>query len=139
VPESYPDLQRRHQLRRPDLRAGDSDRDAVADILRTQHLAGRLESDEFQDRLDRCYAAKTFGELDELIADLPRPQPKRPVLRTWRWPVIALLPLVIAAAAVSHGHLLWLVFPLFFFVWRPLLWRRRFGWGSHAPSPGGYV
>jgi hypothetical protein len=42
------------------------------------------------------------------------------------------VPLLIAAIAVSHGHLLWLAIPLFFFVGRPLLWHsagRRFGWG----------
>jgi hypothetical protein len=58
-------------------------------------------------------------------------------------PVVALLPLlliVVAAGAVSHGHLLWLAIPFFFFVGRPLLWR-RFGWGvaGCGPRRGTYV
>jgi hypothetical protein len=135
--------QRRYE---PRLRAGDRDRDAIADLLREQHLAGRLETDEFQERLDRCYAAKTFAELDELVADLPREAPTRPVQPPWRWPALVLVPLLIAAIAVSGGHLLWLAIPLFFFVGRPLMWRsRRFGWGfagcgaRQSPPPGTYV
>jgi hypothetical protein len=72
MPPSYTHHQQRREPRDSNLRAGDHDRDAVADILREQHLAGRLATDEFQERLDRCYAAKTYGELDELVADLPR-------------------------------------------------------------------
>ena len=62
---SYP---QRYAGRNPDLRAADQDREAIADALREQHLAGRLDTDEFQERLDRCYAAKTYGELDDAEA-----------------------------------------------------------------------
>jgi Domain of unknown function (DUF1707) len=130
--ETDSNYQQRHGSRDAGLRAGDSDRDRVADVLREQHLAGRLESNEFQERLDRCYAAKTYGELDELIADLPREEQTPPVRHSPRWPVLALVPVVVAVIALSHGHLLWLAIPLFFFVGRPLLWGsvgRRFGWG----------
>ena len=58
------------------LRAADSDREAVADILREQHLAGRLDSDELQERIDRCYSAKTYADLDAVVADLPHEQPQ---------------------------------------------------------------
>jgi uncharacterized membrane protein len=55
----------------PRMRASDADRDRVAALLR-EHLAdGRLTADEFQERLSATFAAKTFGELDELMADLP--------------------------------------------------------------------
>jgi hypothetical protein len=116
--------------------------------LREQHLAGRLESDEFQERLDRCYAAKTYGELDELIADLPREEATRRATRVWRWPVAALLIPLVVAIVLSHGRLLWLVIPLFFFAGRPLIWAatgRRVGWGfmgcgfRRTASPGRYV
>jgi hypothetical protein len=132
MPEHYTDRQPRNETRDPGLRAGDRDRDAVADVLREQHLAGRLDTDEFQTRLDRCYAAKTFGDLDELVADLPRAEPGRPVRRAWRWPAVAIAALLLTAITLSHGHLLWLVIPVFFFVGRPLLWRsaeRHGGWG----------
>jgi hypothetical protein len=132
MPESYSYDEQRSAPRDPGLRAGDPDRDAVADVLRDQHLAGRLDTDELQERLDRCYAAKTYGELEELVDDLPGTEPARPLRRPWRWPAIALLPVVIAAIVLSRGQLLWLAIPVFFFLGRPLIWRsagRGAGWG----------
>jgi DUF1707 SHOCT-like domain len=129
MPESYTD---QRQPRDHGLRAADRDRDAVGEILREHHVAGRLDAEEFQERLDRCYAAKTYAELDDLVADLPRQDPTRPPRRAWSWPAVALVPLLIAAIALSHGHLLWLAIPLFLFVGRSLLWRSaggRRGWG----------
>jgi hypothetical protein len=55
----------------PHLRAADADRAAVAEVLGRHMSAGRLTLEEFDERLTRAYAAKTFGELDELTADLP--------------------------------------------------------------------
>jgi DUF1707 SHOCT-like domain len=146
MPQSYSQQEPRDRS----LRAGDRDRDrdSVADILREQHLAGRLQSDEFQERLDRCYGAKRYEELDELVADLPAEEPTRSAPRPWRFPALVLLPVLIAAVALSGGRLLWLAIPLFFFIGRPLLWRsagRRFGWGfvacgaRQSPPPGSYI
>ena len=117
------------------LRAADSDREAVADILREQHVAGRLDTDELQERVERCYAAKTYAELDAVIDDLPREEPQTSSgWSLWRGPRIALvLPLLIAIVAVSHGHVFWLAIPfVFFFFVRPMIWRAsggRFGRG----------
>jgi uncharacterized protein DUF1707 len=55
----------------PRMRASDADRDRAASLLREHHAEGRLTAEEFNDRLDRAFAAKTQGELDELFADLP--------------------------------------------------------------------
>ena len=55
----------------PSLRAADADRDAVADRLRTAHAEGRLTVEEFGERLDAAFAARTMGELAALTADLP--------------------------------------------------------------------
>lgn len=55
----------------PRIRASDADRDRAAEALREHHATGRLTMEEFTDRLDRVYAAKTLGELDELMRDLP--------------------------------------------------------------------
>jgi len=55
----------------PNVRASDADRDRVAALLREHHAQGRLTPEEFSDRLDRAFAARTVGELDELLADLP--------------------------------------------------------------------
>jgi Domain of unknown function (DUF1707) len=55
----------------PRIRASDDDRDRTASLLREHHAAGRLDAEEFNERLDRTYAAKTMGELDEILSDLP--------------------------------------------------------------------
>jgi hypothetical protein len=69
------------------LRAADADRAAVAEVLGTHLSAGRLTVAEFDERLTRAYAARTYGELDELTADLPavdRPPAVRPEPATAR-------------------------------------------------------
>jgi hypothetical protein len=55
----------------PRIRASDDDRDRTATLLREHHAAGRLDAEEFNERLDKTFAAKTVGELDELLSDLP--------------------------------------------------------------------
>jgi hypothetical protein len=62
----------------PHLRAADADRAAVAAQLGEQMSAGRLTVAEYDERLARAYAARTYGELDELTADLPRPAAQLP-------------------------------------------------------------
>jgi Domain of unknown function (DUF1707) len=55
----------------PRIRASDDDRDRAASLLREHHAVGRLTPEEFSERLDKVYEAKTVGELEELMADLP--------------------------------------------------------------------
>ena len=57
------------------LRAADSDRTAVATVLGEHMAAGRLTVEEYEDRLARAYAAKTYGDLDALTVDLPSTAP----------------------------------------------------------------
>jgi hypothetical protein len=49
----------------PRIRASDADRDRTAALLREHHAAGRLTVDEFNERLDKAYAAKTLYELPD--------------------------------------------------------------------------
>ncbi|MEV6005222.1 DUF1707 domain-containing protein [Streptomyces sp. NPDC051976] len=58
-----------------DLRASDADRDRISDILREALAEGRLDAAEHSERLDRVYAAKTLGELEPLVRDLPVGRP----------------------------------------------------------------
>jgi Domain of unknown function (DUF1707) len=55
----------------PRIRASDEDRDKTASLLREHHAAGRLTPEEFNERLDQTFAARTLGDLDELMSDLP--------------------------------------------------------------------
>ena len=53
------------------LRASDKDRDRLAADLRRHAVAGRLSTEEFEQRLAQAYGARTLGELAELERDLP--------------------------------------------------------------------
>lgn len=53
------------------LRVADAERQQLVDELRDHVVAGRLTSEEFEERVDRAYKASTRGELDALRADLP--------------------------------------------------------------------
>jgi hypothetical protein len=116
-----------------DLRASDAERSATADLLRRHHAEGRLDTDELEERLGRCYAAKTHGELDALTADLPGSRSRRHDRRRSHGfaiplPLVAIA-LLVAVAITTHAHVLWLVFPLAFFTFFRLRWRH-----AHARS-----
>src|SRR5919107_4854293 len=86
----------------PHLRAADADRARVAELLGKHLSAGRLTVEEYDDRLARAYAARTYGELDPLTTDLPpleRPAappaaPPAPAPGAWHAPQ-------------AHGHAGW--------------------------------
>jgi hypothetical protein len=54
-----------------DVRASDAERDAVVGRLNQAVGEGRLTMDEFSERLELAYAARTRGALDPLLRDLP--------------------------------------------------------------------
>ena len=58
-------------MERDRMRAGDGDREAVAQRLKTALDEGRLDLHEYDERLQQTYAAKTFADLDGLTSDLP--------------------------------------------------------------------
>ena len=53
------------------LRASDADREHVADRLRRASAEGRLLAEELEQRLGDAFRARTYGELDAIVADLP--------------------------------------------------------------------
>jgi len=53
------------------VRASDAERDAVVGRLNQAVGEGRLTMDEFSQRLELAYAARTRGDLDALLRDLP--------------------------------------------------------------------
>jgi hypothetical protein len=52
-------------------RASHDDRERVAEVLRVAAGDGRLSLEELEERLEGCFAARTYGELAPLVADLP--------------------------------------------------------------------
>jgi len=65
-------------MSREQMRAADADRHQVADRLRTALEEGRLDLTEYDERLQGAYAAKTYGDLDRLLTDLPNAAPVVP-------------------------------------------------------------
>jgi hypothetical protein len=60
-----------------EMRVGDAEREATAAELREHYASGRLTLDELNDRLDKAFAARTRGDLDALMRDLPSARPRR--------------------------------------------------------------
>src|SRR5437763_8909902 len=85
--------------RRSALRASDHDRERVADRLRHATGEGRLLADELEERLGTVFSARTYGELDAVVSDLPTPRdPRRSKTPTW---VKATLALAIVMAVIA--------------------------------------
>lgn len=109
---------------RSSLRASDADRENIAERLRRATAEGRLHAHELEERLAAALRARTYGELDAVVADLPRDRvAKRQRSETTRWvrpalglavaiPVaLVVVALVVAAVALvlSGVFAVWLV------------------------------
>jgi hypothetical protein len=120
----------RHADSELDLRISDAERTEVTDQLAHHFSAGRLDEQEFSDRLDRVMGATTYRDLIGVLEDLPgavlpqpvrpqlpapAPRPRRPRRRgghgVLRFMLIVLLVLFVAASARA---LAW--------VFAPVLW-----------------
>jgi Domain of unknown function (DUF1707)/Domain of unknown function (DUF4190) len=79
----YPVPQAGYQVRtHATMRASSADRERAVDVLKAGFTEGRLTQDEYNDRMGRAYAARTYGDLAALTADLPAgafPVPAWPV------------------------------------------------------------
>ena len=70
------------------LRASRADRERVIDLLKAAFVQGRLDRDEFDVRIGRAVASRTYGELAAVTADIPveliGALPRRPPVRARR-------------------------------------------------------
>ena len=91
------------------LRASDSDRDRVIDILKAAFVQGRLTKDELDARVGQTLASRTWGDLTAITSDIPPwplPRPLRKPARPQSCPptpavVKAVACAIIAAATVA--------------------------------------
>lgn len=60
---------------RRQIRAADSDRDRVVALLNTAFSEGRLTHEEYDARLHAALQARTYADLDQMVADLPVAMP----------------------------------------------------------------
>lgn len=114
-----------------DLRASDAERQETAEHLKAAVAAGRLDMDEYDERLQQALAAKTGRDLDDLVRDLPpahvattRPTAGRPVFAPL-FIAVAVIAALTLAIGVAHGFFFpWWIIPMAFFV-LSRHWRRR--------------
>lgn len=104
------------------LRIGDAEREAALEALGEHFAAGRLTHEEYDERAQAVWTAKTRGDLAPMFADLPRPAaPPRPQQHRsgWRPPLLPLLVVLaglIALSTVTHvpffliGLIAWVLF-----------------------------
>ena len=71
--------------RRPALRIADADRERAVRTLGEHHAVGRLTYEEFVERMDRAYEARTHEELDVLTTDLPEAPAAQTMPHKRRW------------------------------------------------------
>ena len=58
-----------------EMRVGDAEREATVAELREHYASGRLTQEEFNERVDKAFAAKTRGDLTSVLRDLPSARP----------------------------------------------------------------
>jgi uncharacterized membrane protein len=93
----------------PRLRVGDTEREAAVAALGEHFAAGRLTKEEYDERSDRAYAARTASDLHPLFADLPSLATDHPAsaaprgqVRGGHWPLgVGVLPIVIGLFVLS--------------------------------------
>ena len=92
--------------------ASDPERERVAEALREHAAAGRLDTDELEERLGATYGARLRADLLPLLADLPAPAAPRPRTRPNIAPVIALAILLVAIWALTGAGYFWPIWPI---------------------------
>ena len=134
------------------IRVSDAEREAAVATLRSHYESGRLTFEEFSDRVDEAYAARTDVQLDAALRELPRqasPQPSHRQLsppdfpthrhvRRWRRPRAALARFVgvngicigvWAASGAGYFWPIWVLIPT-----GALLASRAIAAGGHEPE-----
>jgi hypothetical protein len=118
------------------MRISNTERNEIADILSKHFAEGRLDSDEFDERVGKVMNAKTRGDLAGLLDDLPSPGPPprepRPRRPLGHWILVLVLVLLVASALAvpPHLHVPWLLIGIVALV----LWRKsrhRYRWHRH--------
>jgi hypothetical protein len=101
---------RRTSQPNPNLRVSHAERTEVADRLSQHYGDGRLDEEEFNERLDRAMKAKTQSDLDGLLDDLPKtggPKEVEPQMFRTRRPllprILLIIVIVLLASAVWHA------------------------------------
>ncbi len=118
----------------PNLRVSDAERTEMADTLSKHYADGRLDDAEFKVRLDKAMGAKTRGDLNGLLVDLPPLHPeqaaRRPGVFRRAWFVLTVFAILVLAIGVTTSivtfHVPWFLFAVvLFLIWRSSGLRRH--------------
>jgi DUF1707 SHOCT-like domain len=131
--------------KRTNLRASDADRDQVVSRLHKAATEGRIAAEELEHRVAKALKARTYGDLEETVSDLPGPRPRSrraPARRTtmgWALagvranPILILLAIPVLAVAFAMfvaAAVIWMVLTIVVMV---LGGRPRGARGWHGP------
>jgi hypothetical protein len=139
----------------PDLRIGDAERDAALAALGEHFAAGRLTREEYDERSEAVWTARTVTGLDVLFEDLPSagrtsagrsqghgPTPARVLRRIAHVSFVPLMVGLVVLTAVTHLPFLLLGIALWVLIPRRHPWRHR-QWGqaigSRRPAGGSWA
>jgi hypothetical protein len=130
----------------PRLRIADSDRERAMADLAMHYADGRLDHEEYDERLDAIWTARTRADLALLFNDLPRPQapqPSRAPARTprpagsrFRLPLLPVIAVLVVLSVLTEVPFWLLVFPLLWFRMRRHGAASPHRSHSHAPPHG---
>ena len=70
-PQPYPQPWQPAQIPQAAMRAAHTDRDRTVDVLKAAYAEGRLSAEEYSQRFDDANRAQTYGQLSQIVADLP--------------------------------------------------------------------
>ena len=112
----------------PRLRISHAERNEIADTLSKHYAEGRLDSNEFEERVGRVMNAKTRGDVAGVLDDLPGlgspappPRRRRPL---GQWVLALLLVLFVAGFVAAPPHVPWLLIGVVaFLLWHRFRWR----------------
>ncbi|GAB3028918.1 hypothetical protein GCM10011376_15220 [Nocardioides flavus (ex Wang et al. 2016)] len=125
----------------PRMRIADSDRERAMADLAGHYAEGRLDHEEYDERLDAIWTARTRADLALLFSDLPRPQAPqpsraparvpRPAGSRSRFPLLPIVLVLLALSVLTEAPFWLLVIPL---VWFRVRRRRASGPAAHRPQ-----
>jgi hypothetical protein len=123
------------------VRVSDAERDVVAAELAEHLKDGRLQVAEFDERVSLAIGARTRGDLDGLVRDLPRLAPSQPPVQYGArlpFPLVAIAIFVtgmiviggVGHAAAASGHPVWVIWWLWWLIPSTIFFARRKFYGQ---------
>ncbi|MGI8863700.1 MAG: DUF1707 SHOCT-like domain-containing protein [Solirubrobacteraceae bacterium] len=124
------------------MRASDSEREQIVTRLQQAAAEGRITAHELEQRVSTALRARTHGDLEQTVADLPsrrvvarrRPAPQSALLTVRDHPALALVAIPVVVLAVAALITLTALWTTLMILWFVLGHRGRFG-----PGPWRYA